>query len=225
MVAMLARYAVPIGRPQPEIAAVTTYPESLTSRGRSAAPAAPAGRISKSVRARPVRADARSAVPQPLAKAQLSLVTTARAAAARGVRGFALGHLERRAAAARGDGVRVVDLEARLLDRLQVVDARALQVRRAERIDDDADALALVLVIALDRAAVEAEPVLEAGAAAAFDRDTKDVHVVLGLHQLLDLRRCGGRQRDESVGALLNLHGRIVATWPPVARPPDRPRL
>src|SRR5205823_7231637 len=135
------------------------------------------------------------------------LVGAAAAAAARGVLGrFALGHLERRAASARGDRVRVVDLEAGLLDRLQVVDARATQIRGAEGIDDDADALALVLVVALDGAAVEAEAVLEAGAAAALDRDAQHAHVGLGLNQLLDLRRRRRCQRDESVGALLDLH-------------------
>src|SRR5205823_2185332 len=138
------------------------------------------------------------------------LVGAAAAAAARGVLGrFALGHLERRAASARGDRVRVVDLEAGLLDRLQVVDGRAAQVRGAEGIDDDADTLALVLDVALLGAAVEAEPVLEAGAAAALDRDPQNADVVFLLDQVLDLRGRASGQRDEGLGALLDLHARI----------------
>src|SRR6266487_3092145 len=80
------------------------------------------------------------------------------------------GDLERVAAAARSGGVRVVDLEAGLLDRLEVVDPRSAQIGRAERIDHDRHALALEHLVALLGAPVEAEPVLEAGAAAALDR-------------------------------------------------------
>src|ERR1700741_3602601 len=99
---------------------------------------------------------------------------TAAGAATRGVLGrLALGHLERVAAAARRDGVRVLDLEPGFLDRLEVVDPSAEQVRRAEGVDDDGDALALELVVGLLGAAVEAEAVLEAGAAAALDRDAQ----------------------------------------------------
>ena len=85
----------------------------------------------------------------------------------------ALSSLERVAAAARGDGVRVVDLEPGLLDRLEVVDTAAAQMRSAERIDDHLDTLALELVVALLGAAVEAEPVLEPRAAARNDADAK----------------------------------------------------
>src|SRR5438477_741399 len=87
---------------------------------------------------------------------------------------LALGHLEGVAAAARCDRVRVVDLEAGLLDGLEVVDRRALEVRSAERVDDDLHALALELDVALLGAAVEAEAVLEPGAAAALDRDPQN---------------------------------------------------
>jgi hypothetical protein len=72
------------------------------------------------------------------------------------------------AAPAAGDRVRVVDREPRLLDRVDVVDLCALQVRRAERIDDDRDAVRFELDVALDSGAVEAEAVLEPGAAAAL---------------------------------------------------------
>src|SRR5262245_30199756 len=106
-----------------------------------------------------------------------SLVTAARTAAAH--RGalrelLALLHLEGVAATAGRDRVRVVDLEAGLLEPVQKVDRRAAQVRGAERIDDDVHALELELVVAVGRAGVESEPVLETRATAALDRDAKD---------------------------------------------------
>src|ERR1700750_3103175 len=79
-------------------------------------------------------------------------------------------------------------------------------MRGAEGIDDDCDALALELVVALLGAAVEAEAVLEAGAAAALDSDAEDRDVGLLGHQAADLRRRRGRARDQHVGALLELH-------------------
>src|SRR4051794_37485802 len=67
------------------------------------------------------------------------------AAAGVSVRGsFALGalfHLEGVPAAARRGRVRVVDLEARLLQAGEEVDRGALEVRDAEGIDDDVDTL------------------------------------------------------------------------------------
>ena len=48
---------------------------------------------------------------------------------------------------------------------------RAREIRGAERVDDDLHGLALELEVALLGAAVEAEAVLETGAAAALDRD------------------------------------------------------
>src|SRR5581483_6902190 len=93
------------------------------------------------------------------------------------------------------------------------VDLRAHEIRRAERIDDDGDALALERVVALLGAAVEAEAVLEARAAAALDRDAQHRDVLLGGHEVADLRRRRRRQRDDAPGALLDLHSRrIVAT-------------
>src|SRR5438477_8283605 len=87
---------------------------------------------------------------------------------------FALLDLEAVAAPTGGGHVRVVDLEARLLQAFQEVDRRALEVRRAERVDDDPHAVELELVVALLGAAVEAERVLEAAAAAALDGDAQD---------------------------------------------------
>src|SRR5581483_10042650 len=127
-------------------------------------------------------------------------------------------------AAARGDGVRVVDLEARLLDRLEIVHPGAREIRRAERVDDDLHALALELVVALLGAAVEAEAVLEPGAPAALDRDAQHRDVLLRGHQVADLRRRRTRQRDDVPGALLDLHlRRIVATWLPRTWSRSRP--
>src|SRR5205814_9071878 len=102
---------------------------------------------------------------------------------------LALGDRAARAAPAGRAGVRVLVFEAGFLDRLEVVGRRAREIGRAEGIDDDGHALADELVVALLRAAVEAEPVLEAGAPAALDRDAEDGDVLLLRHQLLDLRR------------------------------------
>src|SRR5438046_9978251 len=101
----------------------------------------------------------------------------------------ALFHLEGVAAAARSGDVRVVDGEARL-QALDPVDLGAGEVGGAERVDHDGDAVALELVVALLRAAVEAERVLEARAATALDRDPQDRGLALGLlgHQILALR-------------------------------------
>src|SRR5262245_8366829 len=98
---------------------------------------------------------------------------------------LALVDLERMAAAARGDRVRVVDLEPGFLEAVQVVDLRAPQVRGAERVDHDPDALEHELVVALRNAGVEPESVLEPRAAAALDRDAEDerVRVGFGRHQ------------------------------------------
>src|SRR6266850_1725038 len=114
---------------------------------------------------------------------------------------FAFFNLEAMAAATRRAHVRVVDLEARLLEAFQEVDRRALQVRRAERVDDDPDAVELELVVTLLRGPVEAERVLEAAAAAALDRDAKHLGLARRLlgHQGADLRR-GLRGEDDDGG-------------------------
>src|SRR5579862_3072497 len=116
-------------------------------------------------------------------------VTTGGAAAAGSLRRRALGRLEAVTAAAGPGGVRVVDLEPRLLDRLQIVDLRALQVRRAERVDDHAHAVRFGLEVALARAAIEAQRVFEAAAAAATNRNPQDLGLAGRLlrHQALDL--------------------------------------
>ncbi len=84
---------------------------------------------------------------------------------------------------------------------------------RAVRVDDDADAVQLELVVALLGAAVEAERVLEAGAPAALDGDAQNGGVALGLVGLeladLDGRALG--QADDASGLFDGCHKRIVA--------------
>jgi hypothetical protein len=107
------------------------------------------------------------------------LVTAARAAAA-GVRGDRLGtldivlRLKGRFAPARGGHVRVVDGEARAHERVHVVDLGPGKVGRAERVDDDPDAVHLHLVVAVLRAPVEPERVLETGTSAALHGDAQN---------------------------------------------------
>ncbi len=79
--------------------------------------------------------------------------------------------LERGAAAAGRLDVRVVDREARAHERVDEVDLGADEVRSAEGVDHDADTVDLDLVVPVLRSPVEAERVLEAGAAAALNGD------------------------------------------------------
>src|SRR5919201_1768447 len=88
-----------------------------------------------------------------------------------------------------------------------------------------APAVRLELVVALHRAAVEAQRVLEPRAAAALDGDAKDFGLAGGLlgHQILDLRGRALGQRDEGNGALGDLQdGPIVAPGPAAAVPRGR---
>src|SRR3954447_4112653 len=87
-------------------------------------------------------------------------------------RSFALFHLEGVAASTCCRDVRVVDREP-CLEALDPVDLGAGEVGRAERIDDDVDAVDGELVVSLGRAPVEAERILEAGAAATLNGDPK----------------------------------------------------
>ena len=81
-----------------------------------------------------------------------------------------LADLERGAAAAGRDDVRVVDAEAGALQALDVVDLGAEDELHARLVDDHGDAAVLEdMVVVL--AAVEGERVLKAGAAAAANRD------------------------------------------------------
>src|SRR5918993_2457659 len=155
----------------------------------------------------------------------VGLVRAAGAAAAVRVRvaGLVL-DLERVPAAAPGGRVRVVDREP-ALEAVDEVDLGAGQVRSAERIDDDPDAVRLELVVALHRAAVEAERVLEAGAPAALDGDAKNLGLAgrLLAHQVAHLRGRSLGERDDRDWAFGDLQGRpIVAARPGAAVPRRR---
>src|SRR3954469_24495306 len=79
---------------------------------------------------------------------------------------FLLRDAEGGAAAAGRDHVGVVDLEARALEALDVVDDRAAHVGQARAVDQDAQAVVLEDLVAVTLR-VEGQRVLEAGAAAA----------------------------------------------------------
>src|SRR3954453_23741715 len=121
-----------------------------------------------------------------------------------------LGNAEGRAAAARGHDVRVVHLEARALERVHVVDARAVDVREALIVDEDAQAVVLEDRVAL-ALVVEGEVVLEPRAAAAAHADAqagKGKVAVLGVQELADLlgARLGEMDALGVVGDLRRAH-------------------
>src|SRR4029453_17992417 len=146
------------------------------------------------------------------------LVATAGAAAGAVVGSgiLALSNLERVAAAAGSDDVRIVDREA-TLKTLDEIDLSALEVRSAVGVDHDPHALDVKLVVPLERAPVEAERVPEPGAAPTLARTTQDGRFTLGLlgHQLGDLRGGPLGERDKSDRAFGELHlNRILAACP-----------
>src|SRR5438445_13638427 len=154
-------------------------------------------------------------------RAERYSVTAAGAAAGRVFRRFALGDLDRVAAATRRNRVRIVDREPGGLDGIDVVDLRTLEIRRAEWVDDDGDPVLLELEVALGCGAVEAEPVLEARATTALNRDAQHTDIRFLGHQLLDLHGASldHRERRRPGRALLNLHLRlIVETYSHVPR-------
>ncbi len=132
----------------------------------------------------------------------LVVVAAAGATAADSFGRGALVDLEAVAAAAGGGGIRVLDLEPGLLKALEKVDRGALQVRRAERVDDDLDAVELQLVVARLGGPIEAERVLEATATAALDRDPEHLGLTGRLlrHQGADL--VGGTRGEGDDGGL-----------------------
>src|SRR5690348_18030585 len=80
---------------------------------------------------------------------------------------------ERVTAGATARGVRVVDREALLLDRVGEVDRRAAEVRGAHAIDDDRDAVQVELEVTVEGALVEEQLVLQARAATRLDGHTQ----------------------------------------------------
>jgi monothiol glutaredoxin len=102
--------------------------------------------------------------------------------------GGVLANLERGAAAAGRDDVRVVDREPGALEAVDVVDLGAEHELHADLVDDDRNAVVLEDVIVVARL-VESERVLEARAPAAADSDPKRLlgRIRLGRQQLVDL--------------------------------------
>src|SRR5215469_2341874 len=100
------------------------------------------------------------------------------------------GSVERVAAGARTRRVRVVDREALLLDRVDEVDGRAHEVRRAHLVGDDPDAAELADNVAVERALVKVQLVAQARAAARLNGDAQlQVVAALLADQRADLLR------------------------------------
>src|SRR5438105_3999012 len=87
--------------------------------------------------------------------------------------GLAVCGLERAAAAAGRDRVRVVDFEAGAHGGLDVIDARALEIGTALRIDVDLQAIEIVDEILIARRVIQRHAVSKAGAAPAGDVDAQ----------------------------------------------------
>src|SRR3954447_8643850 len=90
------------------------------------------------------------------------------------------GLVERVAAGAGAAGVRVVDGEALLLDGVNEVDDRTLQVRGAHPVDAHAQPLEVAEQVAVELAVVEEQLVAQAGTASGLHGDAQ-VHVVTTL--------------------------------------------
>src|SRR5918997_1521130 len=107
------------------------------------------------------------------------------------------GSVERVAAGAGAARVRVVDGEALLLDAVDEVDDRALQVRGRHPVDADLQPAEVAEQVAVELAVVEEQLVAQAGAATGLDGDAQ-VHVVAALlvEQRLGLERRGGGELD-----------------------------
>src|SRR5580704_9506545 len=111
------------------------------------------------------------------------------------------------AAGARTRGVRVVDGETLLLDRVDEVDRRAHQVRGAHLVRHDLHAAEVGDDVAVDLAFVEVELVAKPRAAARLDRDAQPQVVPALLRE--QATHLGGRalgQDDALCGLLLNSH-------------------
>src|SRR5260221_13614562 len=134
--------------------------------------------------------------------------------------------VERVAAGAGPGGVRVVDSEALLLDRVHEVDRGPAQVRRAHPVRDDLDAAELAHHVAVDLALVEVELVAQTGAAARLHGDAQPkVVAALLLQQSAHLDRRGIGEDDALRGGLvLNCHLDLAPASTAVALP-ARPHL
>src|SRR6516165_9172793 len=111
------------------------------------------------------------------------------------------------AASAGTRGVRVVDSETLLLDRVDEIDGRAHQVRGAHLVRHDLHAAELADDVAVDLAFVEVELVAKPGAAARLDRDAQPQVVPAFLReQAAHLGRSEVGQDDTLCRLLLNSH-------------------
>src|SRR4029079_17778110 len=112
-------------------------------------------------------------------------------------------HAERRAAAARRLRVRVLDREAAAGDVVHEIHFGATQVARADRIDQQLDAVGLDHRVGggVPFAFVDHEAVLKAGAAAALDEHAQPrLGLVFFGQQFADLARCRRRDIDHLYG-------------------------
>src|SRR5690606_2597241 len=106
---------------------------------------------------------------------------------------------ERLAAAAGAARVGVLDLEPRLLERVDVVEHRAGQVDGALVVDDHAHRAGGELVVVVGDPVVEAELVLEPGAAASdhLEAQAMGLELAVAVQERLDAVPGGGGDLDE----------------------------
>src|SRR5215471_13821764 len=112
------------------------------------------------------------------------------AAAAGPGRSSVLACVERVSAGARLDRVRIVNSEPGTHETVDVVDLGALDIRRAEVVDQDTNAALVHDLVTRPDVVVEGHPVLQAGATAAADEDAQgQFRVGLFLQQRHELRQ------------------------------------
>src|SRR3990172_506337 len=103
----------------------------------------------------------------------------------------AISDLEGLAAAAASGRVRVVELEARAHDVVDVVDLGSIQIEMASRVDEEPDAVLLESLVPGRGLVVERELILEARAAAADHTDPEPrLGATILLEELLHFRGC-----------------------------------
>src|SRR5215469_4355520 len=131
--------------------------------------------------------------------------------------------VERVAAGARPSGVRVVDREALLLDRVHEVDGRAHEVRRAHLVRDHLDTAERGHDVAVEGALVEVQVVTQSRAAARLHSHTQpQIIPALLAEQRANLG--GGRlSEDDALARLFVLNGHLRLA-PVLVMPPMRHR-
>jgi hypothetical protein len=109
-------------------------------------------------------------------------------------------HAEGTAAAASALHVRVVELEARTLDALDVVDFHAFEIHGAHLIDGNLEAIKVQNFIGIVGLVLKRHMVLETRAAAPDNRHAQSHrHGSLHLHDFLDLGTSDGREINHKV--------------------------